>query len=132
VGGGLGGAALAKSMAEHGARVLVVEREKRFKDRIRGEFLAPWGAADAQALGIYELLRSTCARECPKLGLYTEPGFGEPRDLVTTTPHKLPELSPFIIRQCRKCFCTLPQRRARMSAEAHVREVIIGREMCLQ
>ena len=27
VGGGLGGAALAKAMAEHGARVLVLERE---------------------------------------------------------------------------------------------------------
>jgi flavin-dependent dehydrogenase len=30
VGGGLGGAALARAMAEHGARVLVVEREKQF------------------------------------------------------------------------------------------------------
>src|SRR5215469_16479442 len=43
VGGGLGGAALAKVMAEQGARVLVLEREHQFKDRIRGEFLAPWG-----------------------------------------------------------------------------------------
>ena len=37
VGGGLGGATLAKVMAEHGARVLVLEREKQFKDRVRGE-----------------------------------------------------------------------------------------------
>jgi flavin-dependent dehydrogenase len=37
VGGGLGGSALAKVMAGQGARVLVVERELRFKDRIRGE-----------------------------------------------------------------------------------------------
>jgi flavin-dependent dehydrogenase len=42
VGGGLGGAALAKVPAEKGLRVLVTEREKTFKDRIRGEFLAPW------------------------------------------------------------------------------------------
>src|SRR5262249_55052104 len=76
VGGGLGGAALAKSMAEHGARVLVLEREKRFKDRIRGEFMAPWGVAEAQALGIDGLLRATCARECPRFGFYTEPEFG--------------------------------------------------------
>jgi flavin-dependent dehydrogenase len=37
VGGGLGGSALAKVLAGHGARVLVVEREMQFKDRIRGE-----------------------------------------------------------------------------------------------
>jgi flavin-dependent dehydrogenase len=43
VGGGLGGAALAKVIAEHGKRVLVVEREAQFKDRIRGEWIAPWG-----------------------------------------------------------------------------------------
>ena len=36
VGGGLGGSALAKAMAELGARVLVVERETQFKDRVRG------------------------------------------------------------------------------------------------
>jgi len=38
VGGGLGGASLAKAMAEHGARVLVLEREQQFKDRVRGEW----------------------------------------------------------------------------------------------
>src|SRR5882724_4804414 len=90
VGGGLGGSSLAKAMAEHGARVLVVEREKQFKDRIRGEFLAPWGVAETQALGLYELLRNTCAGESPRFGFYTAPEFGEPRDLISTTPHRLP------------------------------------------
>jgi 2-polyprenyl-6-methoxyphenol hydroxylase-like FAD-dependent oxidoreductase len=90
VGGGLGGAALAKVMTEHGARVLVVEREKRFKDRIRGEFFAPWGVAETQALGLYDLLRTTCALEAPRFGLYTEPEFGEPRDLRATTARQLP------------------------------------------
>lgn len=36
VGGGLGGSALAKCMAEHGARVLVLERDQQFQDRVRG------------------------------------------------------------------------------------------------
>ena len=49
VGGGLGGAALAKAMADRGYRVLVLERETRFKDRVRGEWLAPWGVAEAQS-----------------------------------------------------------------------------------
>ena len=90
VGGGLGGSTLAKVMAEHGARVLVLEREKQFKDRIRGEFFAPWGVAETQALGVYDLLRQTCAHEAPRFGVYTEPELGEPRDLMTTTPLQLP------------------------------------------
>src|SRR5712692_9122512 len=90
VGGGLGGAALAKAMAEHGARVLILEREKHFKDRVRGEGMFPWGVAETQALGLYELLRTTCAHESPRFGLYLGPEFGEPRDLPTTTPQQLP------------------------------------------
>lgn len=93
VGGGLGGAALAKAMAEHGVRVLVLEREKQFKDRVRGEAMAPWGIAETQALGLYNLLRTTCAHESPRFGLYTEPEFGEPRDLIATTPQQLPVLN---------------------------------------
>src|SRR5439155_7438881 len=34
VGGGLGGSALARAMAARGARVLVLEHEKQFKDRV--------------------------------------------------------------------------------------------------
>ena len=90
VGGGLGGSSLAKTMAEHGARVLVVEREKQFKDRVRGEVMGPWGVAETQALGLYNLLRTTCAHETPRFGLYTEPEFGEARDLITTTSLRLP------------------------------------------
>ena len=45
IGGGLGGAALAKVMAESGARVLVLESEPQFKDRVRGEVMLSWGVA---------------------------------------------------------------------------------------
>jgi flavin-dependent dehydrogenase len=37
VGGGLAGAGLAKVLAERGVRVLVIEREIAFRDRVRGE-----------------------------------------------------------------------------------------------
>ena len=87
VGGGLGGAALAKAMAQAGKRVLVLEREKQFKDRVRGEFLTPWGVAEARELGIYELIRDSCGIDAPT----TDLGFG-PRDLPTTTPQQLPAL----------------------------------------
>jgi 2-polyprenyl-6-methoxyphenol hydroxylase-like FAD-dependent oxidoreductase len=63
VGGGLGGSTLAKMLAEHGASVLVVERESQFKDRVRGEWMAPWGVAEAQKLGIRDLLLENGAFE---------------------------------------------------------------------
>ena len=81
VGGGLGGAALAKVMAEQGARVLVVEREHQFKDRIRGEWVSPWGGAEFQRLGLFDALLDTCAvpqRFIDSVGLPL-------RDLVTST-----------------------------------------------
>jgi flavin-dependent dehydrogenase len=39
--GGLAGGALAGSLAGHGVRVLVLERERVFKDRVRGEQMQP-------------------------------------------------------------------------------------------
>jgi 2-polyprenyl-6-methoxyphenol hydroxylase-like FAD-dependent oxidoreductase len=57
VGGGIGGAALAGALAERGARVLVLERETQFKDRVRGEGLVPWGVEEARRLGLYPILR---------------------------------------------------------------------------
>lgn len=87
VGGGLGGSALAKAMAEHGARILVLEREQQFRDRVRGEGLAAWGSAEAERLGIYRLLLDTCALESRWMI-----GMGPDRDVVATTPHKFPGL----------------------------------------
>jgi len=45
VGGGLAGSALAGVLAQSGLGVLLVEREARFRDRIRGEVTWPWGWA---------------------------------------------------------------------------------------
>jgi len=63
VGGGLAASALAKAMAERGARVLVVEREREFRDRVRGEALAPWGAAELEALGLLDAVGPAIADE---------------------------------------------------------------------
>jgi menaquinone-9 beta-reductase len=85
VGGGLGASALAISMARRGARVLVLEKEPQFRDRVRGEGLAPWGVEEAKELGIADLLLKSCAKEVP----WVEMGFG-PRNLIETTPQKEP------------------------------------------
>lgn len=65
VGGGLAGSALAKQMAGHGTRVLLLERETEFKDRVRGEWLAPWGTREARLLGLLELFDAAGASPAP-------------------------------------------------------------------
>ena len=90
VGGGLGGSALALVMARQGANVLVLERATEFKDRVRGEAMVPWGAAQAKQLGLYDLLLESCGYELPWLEIY----LGETRILrrntVETTAHQSP------------------------------------------
>ena len=73
----------AKAMADRGAKVLILEQEERFRDRVRGEYLVPWGAAEARELGVFDCLMENCAREIPIVEL----GMG-PRDLRTTTPQQ--------------------------------------------
>lgn len=88
IGGGIASSAFAKAMAERGASVLVLERETKFKDRVRGEGLVCWGAAEARELGIYDLLKKSCGHDIP----FVEAGMGL-RDLRTTTQPGLPILS---------------------------------------
>lgn len=88
IGGGIAASALAKAMAEQGAKVLVLEREVKFKDRVRGEGLVCWGGGEARELGIYELLKKSCGHDVP----FVESGMGL-RDLTSTTPQRLPLLS---------------------------------------
>ena len=89
VGGGLAGSALAKNLAERGYRVLVLERETRFKDRVRGEQMHPWGVSAARALGIYDPLLATCGNQTRWWTTWVggRPDFN--RDLEATTPHRV-------------------------------------------
>lgn len=56
VGGGVAGAALATVLAREGIDVVVLERQLRFTDQVRGENLHPWGVAEAQRLGLQQVL----------------------------------------------------------------------------
>ena len=89
IGGGIGGSTLALAMAQRGARVLVVERDESFKDRIRGEGMGPWGTAEARALGIDALLRDNCALELRYFDTYAGP-MRMRRDVIETTPQQAP------------------------------------------
>lgn len=58
VGGGIGGSALSAVMAQAGARVLLLEASEAYEDRVRGEWIAPWGVTEVKRLGLYDLLVS--------------------------------------------------------------------------
>jgi 2-polyprenyl-6-methoxyphenol hydroxylase-like FAD-dependent oxidoreductase len=85
VGGGIAGASLAQRMAKSGARVLVLEQETEFRDRIRGECLVPWGTGEARQLGVAEALCS-CANEMRWADLILNGQHAMKRDFVATTP----------------------------------------------
>lgn len=88
VGGGLAGAVAARKLAETGRRVLVLERETSFRDRVRGEQMHPWGGAVAQRLGIRrELLASGFGHDARYNNIYVLGHQTSHRDLHATTPY---------------------------------------------
>jgi len=58
VGGGLGGSALGGYLARAGLRVLLLEQLTEFADRVRGEWMAPWGVAELKQVGLYDRFMS--------------------------------------------------------------------------
>ena len=56
VGGGIGGSALSTVMARAGAKVLLLEASEAYEDRVRGEWIAPWGVTEVRRVGLYDLL----------------------------------------------------------------------------
>ena len=56
VGGGIGGSALAITMARAGRSVLVLEKSEVFEDQVRGEWISPWGVTEVKRLGLLDLL----------------------------------------------------------------------------
>ncbi len=85
IGGGVGGAALAASMAAAGARTLVLEAEATFRDRVRGEAVMPWGVAEVRMLGLESHLKRAVANPLPFWDSYQGADRSGHRDLTRTT-----------------------------------------------
>jgi 2-polyprenyl-6-methoxyphenol hydroxylase-like FAD-dependent oxidoreductase len=77
VGSGIGGGALATTLAAGGMEVLVLERQPEYRDHVRGEILWPWGVRSARSLGVERILLEAGATVVPRLELYDE-GTPEP------------------------------------------------------
>lgn len=56
VGGGIGGSALATVMAREGHSVLLLEKTTKHVDKVRGEWMAPWGVKELMNLGLYDAM----------------------------------------------------------------------------
>ena len=84
VGGGIGGSALAAVMARAGRSVLLLEQSDAYVDKVRGEWIAPWGVAEVRRLGLYDLLRAAGGHHVTRHITYDEtlaPAAAEARTL---------------------------------------------------
>ncbi|MEX2236360.1 MAG: FAD-dependent monooxygenase [Dehalococcoidia bacterium] len=75
VGGGIGGGALATVLARAGKSVLVLEKTAVYPDKVRGEWLAPWGVLEAKRVGVYDDLIAAGGHH-----LIRHVGFGDHQD----------------------------------------------------
>jgi len=72
VGGGIGGSALAAVLAGRGVDVLLLEQSEVFEDRVRGEWIAPWGVAEARRVGLYDVLMAAGGHHLARHVTYDE------------------------------------------------------------
>jgi menaquinone-9 beta-reductase len=83
VGGGIAGSTLGGVLARAGLGVLVVEKEARFRDRIRGEGSWPWGVAEARQAGLADLLDAAGTVELRAFKRYEN---GQPVETIWERP----------------------------------------------
>ncbi len=89
IGGGLGGASLGLAMARAGAKVVIIEREAEFRDRVRGEGVFPWGCVEAKALGLYDAVLEACGHEVRFWTVHADKLTSATRDFRASTPSGL-------------------------------------------
>ncbi|MBV8400869.1 MAG: FAD-dependent monooxygenase [Acetobacteraceae bacterium] len=90
VGAGVGGAAIAFALARGGLSVAILERSDRHIDRVRGEWLAPWGVAEAAELGLADTMEAAGGQYLTRSIFYdemTEPGLAEGNALDLRQTH---------------------------------------------
>lgn len=95
IGGGVAGASMAAALATAGLGVVVIEREPQFRDRVRGESIHPWGAREADRLGLLSVLKAAGANELPLWQRYEDSTPQEPSCWADDTPEGHVELGIF-------------------------------------
>jgi 2-polyprenyl-6-methoxyphenol hydroxylase-like FAD-dependent oxidoreductase len=72
VGGGIAGGALAGRLAGAGLRVLLLEQQEHYRDKVRGETIAPWGVREVLELGLEQVLLDAGGKYVERLFSYDE------------------------------------------------------------
>jgi len=72
VGAGIGGSALARALADAGLGVVLLEKTLEHRDLVRGEWMAPWGVAEADRLGLTPLYEAAGANRPTRFIVYDE------------------------------------------------------------
>jgi 2-polyprenyl-6-methoxyphenol hydroxylase-like FAD-dependent oxidoreductase len=91
VGAGIGGAALATVLARAGLGVLLLERQTVYRDKVRGEYMAPWGVAETQRLGLTDGLLRAGGGYSTRIVVYDE---GVSREMAEANPVPLEGMLP--------------------------------------
>ena len=126
VGGGIAGSILARVMAEHGAKVLVLESASSFRDRVRGEAIAPWSTKETMDLGVYDTLMAAGANLLQYWYWYHGPEHVDRQDLEATTTPKMPMLSIYHPDLQEALFNAASDAGAEVRRGARVREINLG------
>ena len=92
-GAGIAGASLAVSMARAGYGVVLIEASAEFRDRVRGEFIFPWGVVEAKALGVYDDIVGAGGHQLFWMNWYRGPSLMFRGDLVNDTGSGVPALT---------------------------------------
>lgn len=92
IGGGIAGASLATVLARNGIPVVVLERDIVPVDRVRGEYMAPWGVVELRRLGLLAALEQAGGLFTRRTIPYGEDMPGEAalpvaRDLTNVLPN---------------------------------------------
>ena len=72
VGGGIAGSALATALVRGGLEVVVLERQRVYRDKVRGEVFVPWGTAELKRLALEEAVLAAGGGYATRLGRYEE------------------------------------------------------------
>lgn len=87
IGAGVSGSALATVLARAGFAVLLLEKTKQHIDRVRGEYMVPWGLHEVIQLNLFDDLLAAGAQICKRAIPYdelTEASVAEQRALDLT------------------------------------------------
>ena len=93
VGGGIAGSILARAMAQHGAKVLILESATSFRDRVRGEAMGPWSTKETMELGVYDTRMAAGANHLRYWNEYRGPEVMDRIDLVANPVPQMPMLA---------------------------------------